>query len=229
MTDAQPERDDSSPVSCLLDEYHDWRKQAGDAYELSHDRSGDCMCDTCLQINGLAQLVAALDDHLQPAADELAALKLDPQLIMRNEMHGTIGKLTAKCERLGALLDKWKKEVREIHNKHTIALGDRERALDNVDNWIAMYEQEKAQLDKAVAALNTDLLSIGDSERFAAEVHAAWRDGMITQGRTVADNRMVWEGMDKRERQLDYYIAARLVRSVLVMLREIREEGQDDE
>ena len=52
----------------LQREYKEWRKQAGDAYELS-DCGKDCMCDRCLQVNGLAQLIGELDIYLDAARD----------------------------------------------------------------------------------------------------------------------------------------------------------------
>jgi hypothetical protein len=45
----------------MKESYETWRPQAGNAYELG-DHHEDCLCDRCLQINGLAQLVGDLDD-----------------------------------------------------------------------------------------------------------------------------------------------------------------------
>jgi hypothetical protein len=41
-------------------------------------------------------------------------------------------------------------------------------------------------------------------------VHAAWRDGMLRQGREVAPERMAWETLTQQDRELDDWIAARL-------------------
>jgi hypothetical protein len=52
-------------------------------------------------------------------------------------------------------------------------------------------------------------------ERLAREVHAAWRDGMIAQGREVAPERMEWETLSDHDRDLDRYIGERMA-SLLV-------------
>ncbi len=44
------------------------------------------------------------------------------------------------------------------------------------------------------------------------EVHAAWRDGMLSQGRDVPKARMHWGTLTDEDRALDDYIAARLTR-----------------
>lgn len=41
-------------------------------------------------------------------------------------------------------------------------------------------------------------------------VHAAWRDGMIAQGRSVEPERMVWSSLSEQDKQLDDLIALRL-------------------
>lgn len=47
-------------------------------------------------------------------------------------------------------------------------------------------------------------------EALAREVHAAWRDGMLAQGRDVAPHRMTWETLSPEDHALDAYIADRL-------------------
>ena len=42
------------------------------------------------------------------------------------------------------------------------------------------------------------------------DVHAAWRDGMLAQGREVAPERMRWETLSEQDRELDDGIAAAL-------------------
>lgn len=42
------------------------------------------------------------------------------------------------------------------------------------------------------------------------DVHREWRDGMLGQGREVAPERMNWDTLDQRDRDLDDLIAARL-------------------
>lgn len=50
-----------------------------------------------------------------------------------------------------------------------------------------------------------------DRERLTGrDVHREWRDGMLAQGREVAPERMSWETLDQRDRDLDDGIAARL-------------------
>lgn len=41
----------------------------------------------------------------------------------------------------------------------------------------------------------------------ARVVHAAWRDGMLAQGREVAPNRMKWETLSEEDQALDICIA----------------------
>ena len=53
------------------------------------------------------------------------------------------------------------------------------------------------------------MLTIGTT-RLAQEVHAAWRDGMLAQARTVAPERMTWDTLSDEDQRLDRYIAARL-------------------
>lgn len=55
------------------------------------------------------------------------------------------------------------------------------------------------------------MLMIG-STRLAQEVHAAWRDGMIDQGREVSAERMTWETLSEQDKALDKYIGGRLAR-----------------
>jgi hypothetical protein len=44
------------------------------------------------------------------------------------------------------------------------------------------------------------------------DVHREWRDGMLAQGRDVAPERMAWDTLDQRDRDLDDRIAANLTR-----------------
>lgn len=53
------------------------------------------------------------------------------------------------------------------------------------------------------------MLMIGTT-RIAQEVHAAWRDGMIQQGREVAPQRMEWDTLSEQDQALDKYIAERV-------------------
>lgn len=48
--------------------------------------------------------------------------------------------------------------------------------------------------------------------RLAQEVHGAWRDGMLEQGREVAPERMAWETLSEQDKALDRYIGARLAK-----------------
>jgi len=50
------------------------------------------------------------------------------------------------------------------------------------------------------------------STRLAQEVHAAWRDGMLEQGREVAAERMDWETLSEQDKALDRYIGQRLAK-----------------
>ena len=58
------------------------------------------------------------------------------------------------------------------------------------------------------------MLMIGTT-RLAQEVHAAWRDGMLSQGREVAAERMQWETLTEEDKKLDRYIAERVAKIVL--------------
>ncbi len=42
------------------------------------------------------------------------------------------------------------------------------------------------------------------------DIHAAWRDGMLAQGRPVPEERMSWETLSEPDKQLDDLIALRL-------------------
>jgi hypothetical protein len=55
------------------------------------------------------------------------------------------------------------------------------------------------------------MLMIGTT-RLAQEVHAAWRDGMLDQGRQVAPERMMWDTLSEQDKALDKYIGARLAK-----------------
>jgi hypothetical protein len=59
-----------------------------------------------------------------------------------------------------------------------------------------------------VAALAHDRAS-GSGLR-GVHVHAAWRDGMLAQGREVAPERMAWDTLTQQDRDLDDGIAAAL-------------------
>ena len=68
----------------------------------------------------------------------------------------------------------------------------------------------------------------------AKEVHAAWRDGMLNQGRPVATDRMRWNTLHRLDHELDLYIAQRLEKFIvaereqeLTQLRQqVREAGE---
>jgi hypothetical protein len=55
----------------------------------------------------------------------------------------------------------------------------------------------------------TQMLMIG-STRLAQEVHAAWRDAMLEQGRQVPPERMHWDSLSALDKALDHFIAERL-------------------
>jgi hypothetical protein len=52
------------------------------------------------------------------------------------------------------------------------------------------------------------------SERLAQEVHAAWRDGMLTQEREVSPERMSWDTLSDEDKALDKYIGGRLAKLI---------------
>lgn len=55
-------------------------------------------------------------------------------------------------------------------------------------------------------------------EALAREVHAAWRDGMLAQGRDVAPHRMTWETLSPEDHALDAYIADRVAAALRAAL-----------
>ena len=64
-------------------------------------------------------------------------------------------------------------------------------------------------------------------DALARTVHTAWRDGMLFQGREVAENRMIWDTLEERDKELGTYIALE-VASVLAVERDalrMRVEG----
>jgi hypothetical protein len=61
------------------------------------------------------------------------------------------------------------------------------------------------------------MLMIG-STRLAQEVHAAWRDGMLEQGRAVVPERMSWDTLSEQDKALDKYIGNRLARLLVEAL-----------
>lgn len=52
-------------------------------------------------------------------------------------------------------------------------------------------------------------------EDLARVVHKAWRDGMLDQGREVAEARLEWETLSDEDKALDHYIAEQIVDAVL--------------
>ena len=61
------------------------------------------------------------------------------------------------------------------------------------------------------------MLMIGRT-RLAQEVHAAWRDGMLEQGRVVALDRMSWDTLSTQDKELDKYIGDRLAKLLVEAL-----------
>lgn len=57
------------------------------------------------------------------------------------------------------------------------------------------------------------MLMIGTT-RLAQEVHAAWREGMLAQGREVAPERMSWETLSDQDKLLDRYIGIQLAKLI---------------
>ena len=49
-----------------------------------------------------------------------------------------------------------------------------------------------------------------DAELLGIEVHAAWRDGMLQQGREVAPNRLYWKTLSEQDRELHRRLGLRL-------------------
>ncbi len=60
-----------------------------------------------------------------------------------------------------------------------------------------------------MASMNTDWEALGQA------VHRSWRDGMLSQGRTVERERLNWETLPERDRVLDRYIAGEVVQALL--------------
>lgn len=56
----------------------------------------------------------------------------------------------------------------------------------------------------------------------AQEVHAAWRDGMLRQGREVAPHRMTWDTLSSEDHELDAYIAERVAATALAEIAHLR-------
>jgi hypothetical protein len=54
----------------------------------------------------------------------------------------------------------------------------------------------------------------------ARQIHTAWREGMIHQGRDVAEERMEWPTLPQREKELDQFIADWLLSYFLAALSE---------
>ena len=61
----------------------------------------------------------------------------------------------------------------------------------------------------------SDPASRATAEALGIEVHAAWRDGMLRQGRAVAPERMTWETLSEQDRELDRELGARLALRLL--------------
>lgn len=74
---------------------------------------------------------------------------------------------------------------------------DREPLADSPseDQWIRVDGQPPANLDD-----------------IAREIHAAWRDGMLADKRPVSQDRLSWDTLWEKDRELDRYIAARVTR-----------------
>ncbi len=56
-------------------------------------------------------------------------------------------------------------------------------------------------------------------------VHAAWRDGMLRQGREVAPERMTWDTLDQRDRDLDNEIAVALASPAAIDVERLARAG----
>lgn len=66
----------------------------------------------------------------------------------------------------------------------------------------------------------TEVAPMSLVQQLAREVHAAWRDGMLNQRRTVAPDRMNWDTLSFDDQFLDAYIAGRVLRAVFTGLGE---------
>jgi len=70
-----------------------------------------------------------------------------------------------------------------------------------------------AKLRAALAAAPKEKANI-EIEILARAIHQEWRDGMVLeQGRKVSPERVQWETMDERDRELDRFIASRLLKT----------------
>jgi hypothetical protein len=67
-------------------------------------------------------------------------------------------------------------------------------------------------------ALSTLAIEAGGDDG-ASDVHAAWRDTMLYQGRRVADERQTWEGLPDVDKGLDRVIHRRVIRAAVDRLK----------
>ncbi|MCD0167278.1 hypothetical protein [Deinococcus sp. 12RED42] len=70
-------------------------------------------------------------------------------------------------------------------------------------------------LEDQLQALRTQVPAVVGDNALAREVHAAWRDGMLSQSREVASHRMTWDTLGPEDRALDAYIAQRVAGAAL--------------
>lgn len=87
------------------------------------------------------------------------------------------------------------------------------------------FSESQPQFEESVQGAKRKLLALigaaleapppGNLEEIAHEIHAAWRDGMLAAGRPVSQDRLAWETLWEKDRELDRYIAARVARLLL--------------
>lgn len=65
-------------------------------------------------------------------------------------------------------------------------------------------------------------------ERLAKEVHAAWRDGMLNQGRPVSRLRLKWETLDQLDHELGQQYTCRINANQAQSESEASDDGEGD-
>lgn len=87
--------------------------------------------------------------------------------------------------------------------------------LTRMAQAFAMFLAEQRRGAHAIMLTCGDGMLMADTERLAQEVHSAWRDGMLGQGRDVALTKRDWDTLREEDKVLDRYIASRVAHLVL--------------
>jgi len=124
----------------------------------------------------------------------------------------SIARLEAECGSLRAQIKTLRNKALEEAARQAEYERDRwQSSRDPLPDDVEGGRSASTNIAAAIRALKGSADQQSASRMIGRDIHAAWRDGMIAQGRSVAKERMTWDTLTEQDRELDNGIAAALL------------------